>query len=251
MLRLDGKRVAITGAAGVIGSGISARLRHAGAHVTAIDRIESRCNDTMIVSDLADPAMLARLAESLSADPPDILINVAALQCFGLHENHTAAALARLYAINLTCPAILAAAVAAPMRRRGSGQIVNIGSVAGAIPCPWFAAYSSSKAGLAALSQALRRELAGSGVCVTHISPRAARTGFNTTEADRFFEITGTKTDEPEWVADRIVDAILARRDDVTLGRAERFYAVLNSISPRLIDRRFAGRMRSARDKFS
>ena len=251
MLRLDGKRVAITGAAGVIGSGISARLRHAGAHVTAIDRIEARCCDTMLICDLADSAMLARLAKGLSADPSDILVNVAALQCFGLHEKHTAAALARLYAINLTAPAILAAAVAAPMRRRGSGQIVNIGSVAGAIPCPWFAAYSSSKAGLATLSQALRRELAGSGVCVTHISPRAARTAFNTADAHRFLEITGTRTDEPERVADRIVDAILERRDDVTLGRAERFSAVLNSSSPRLIDRRLARRMCSARDKFS
>lgn len=251
MLRLDGKRVAITGAAGSIGSGISARLRHAGAQVMAIDRVEARCCDTMVICDLANPAMLSHLAESLAADPPDILVNVAALHCFGLHENHTAAALARLYAINLTGPAILVAAVAAPMRRRGSGQIVNIGSGAGAIPCPWLAAYSSSKAGLAALSQALRRELAGSGVCVTHISPRATRTAFNTADADRFLENTGTRTDEPERVADRIVDAILARRDDVTLGRAERFYAVLNSISPRLIDRRLAGRMRSARDKFS
>lgn len=121
----------------------------------------------------------------------------------------------------------------------------------GQSPVPRFAAYSSSKAGLAALSQALRRELAGSGVCVTHISPRPARAASNTAEADRFLEVMGARTDEPERVADRIVDAILARRDDVTLGRAERFYAVLNSISPRLIDRRLAGRMRSARDRFS
>lgn len=251
MLRLDGKRVVITGAAGMIGSDISARLRHAGAHVTAVDRIEARCCDTMVICDLADKAMLARFAESISADPPDILVNVAALHGFGLHENHSAVALARLYAINLTAPAILAAAVAAPMRRRGSGQIVNIGSVAGAIPCPWFAAYSSSKAGLAALSQALRRELAGSGVCVTHVSPRAARTAFDTADADPSPEHTGARADEPEQVADRIVDAILARRADVTLGRAERFYAVLNSISPRLLDRRLAGRIGSARDRFA
>ena len=251
MTRLDGQRVAITCAASDLGSDVAARLRHAGAHVIAIDQVEARCCDAMIVTDLADPAALSRLAAELAEVPPDVLVNLSEIQPSWLHGGQAAAALASLDTINLTVPAILARAVAGPMKLRGSGQIVNVGSALGAIHFSWFAACSSSTTGLAALSQALRRELAGSGVCVTHINSRPARTAFNSTDADGFLEVTGTKGDEPEWVADRIVDAILARRGDVFLVRAERFRAMLNAIAPRLIDRILARQMRRAHVELS
>jgi short-subunit dehydrogenase len=155
------------------------------------------------------------------------------------------------YRVNLLVPAMLARAVAGPMRRRGHGQIVNIGSVLGAIPYPWFAAYSSSKAGLAALSQALRRELSGAGVTVTHINPRAARTAFNSDEVNLFLATTGMKADAPQWVAQRIVAAILARRATVSIGAMERFYAALNAIAPALIDAGLAPQIKRARAEFS
>ena len=137
------------------------------------------------------------------------------------------------------------------MRERGSGQIVNIGSVLGSIPYPWFAAYSSSKAGLAALSQGLRRELLGTGVIVTHINPRAARTPFNNAQVNRFLEITGMKADEPDWVAGRIAEAIITRRETVNIGALERVYAALNVIAPKLIDSGLASQIRRARAEFS
>ena len=170
---------------------------------------------------------------------------------FGLHESQTVDELALCYRVNLLVPAVLARAVAAPMRARGNGQIVNIGSVLGAIPYPWFAAYSSSKAGLAALSQGLRRELIGSGVTVSHINPRAARTAFNNIQVNRFLEITGMKADEPEWVAERIAQAILSRRETVNIGTMERIYAALNALSPKLIDNGLATQIRRARTEFS
>ena len=251
MRRLDGQRVAITGAAGGLGAPVAILLAQAGAHTIGIDRSESAACHDSIVTDLSDDDALAALAERLAGDTPDILINIAGVMRFGLHESQPVEALALCYRINLLVPAVLARAVAAPMRRRGSGQIVNIGSVLGAIPYPWFAAYSSSKAGLAAFSQGLRRELGGSGVSVTHVNPRAARTAFNNAEVNRFLEITGMKADAPEWVAQRIVAAILARRPTLSIGAMERVYAVLNAISPRLIDTGLAPQIRRARAEFS
>lgn len=250
MSRLDGRRIAITGAAGGIGTPVARLLRDTGAHVTGIDRVECPGCDASIVTDLSSEADLARLAERLSADCPDILVNIAGVMRFGLHESQPIDALSLCYRINLLVPAILAGAVAAPMKARGSGQIVNIGSVLGAIPYPWFAAYSSSKAGLAALSQGLRRELSGTGVCVTHISPRAARTAFNNSEVNRFLEVTGMNADAPDWVARRIVAAITERRETVTIGVMEKLYAALNAISPKLIDLGLAGQIRKARAEF-
>lgn len=250
MAQLEDKTVAITGAAGGLGAPVAKRLRAAGAQVIGIDRVECPACDASIVTDLSDDAALGQLAERLSSNAPDILVNIAGVMRFGLHEEQPLDALALCYRVNLLVPAVLARAVAAPMRGRGSGQIVNIGSVLGSIPYPWFAAYSSSKAGLAALSQGLRRELAGSGVAVTHINPRAAKTGFNSAQVNRFLEITGMKADEPEWVADRIASAILSRRETLSIGWMERLYAVLNTISPRLIDHGIAPQIKRARAEF-
>jgi short-subunit dehydrogenase len=250
-MSLEGKTVAITGAAGGLGAPVARKLREAGAHVLGIDRIACPgCHESYQV-DLSDDAALAVLADQLTLEPPDILVNVAGVMRFGLHECQPTEALAMCYRVNLLVPAILARAVATPMRKRGSGQIVNIGSVLGAIPYPWFTAYSSSKAGLAALSQGLRRELSGSGVVVTHVNPRAARTPFNNRDVNRFLEITGMKSDEPEWVAQRIASAILAQRETVTIGLLERVFAALNAIAPGLIDSGIAPQIRRARAEFS
>lgn len=250
MQQLDGKRVAITGAAGGLGAPVARLLKEQGAHVTGIDRVECPACDASVITDLSDDGALSALSAGLAASPPDILVNIAGVMRFGLHEEQPIDALALCYRVNLLVPAVLARAVAGPMRARGGGQIVNIGSVLGAIPYPWFAAYSSSKAGLAALSQALRRELAGSGVAVTHINPRAARTPFNNGEVNRFLAITGMKADEPEWVAARIVSAILARRETLSIGMMERVYAALNAIVPRIIDSGLAPQVRKARAEF-
>ncbi len=250
MSQLEGKRVAITGAAGGIGAPVARLLKDRGAIVCGIDRVECEACDESIVTDLSDDAALAQLSDRLAAETPDVLVNIAGVMRFGLHETQPVEALALCYRVNLLVPAVLARAVAAPMRERGSGQIVNIGSVLGSIPYPWFAAYSSSKAGLAALSQGLRRELLGTGVVVTHINPRAARTPFNNAQVNRFLEITGMKADEPQWVARQIAEAIAARRETLNIGLMERIYAALNAVSPKLIDSGLAGQVRRAREEF-
>lgn len=251
MSRLEGKSVVVTGAAGGIGAHVARLLRDRGARVTGIDRVEPVGCDEVIVADLGGDEVLGSLCERLARDTPDILVNIAGVMRFGLHETQSRETLAQCYRINLAVPATLAQAVAGPMRARGSGQIVNIGSVLGSIPYPWFAAYSSSKAGLAALSQALRRELAGSGVTVTHINPRAARTQFNTGDVERFLELAGMKADEPEWVAQRIVETIEARRPQLNIGRIERIYAALNALAPALIDKGLKSQVRRAHVAFS
>lgn len=251
MKPLEGRTAIITGAAGGIGAPVARLLGEAGARTIGIDRVESPACAESIVADLSSDDALAALALRLSESPPDILVNIAGVMRFGLHESQPAEALALCYRVNLLVPSVLCGAVAGPMRLRGSGQIVNIGSVLGSIPYPWFAAYSASKAGLSALSQGLRRELLGSGVAVTHINPRAARTPFNNGQVSRFLQITGMKADEPEWVAQRIASAILSRRPTVNIGAMERVYAALNAISPGLVDGGLASQIRRARAEFS
>lgn len=251
MLQLESQRVVLTGAAGGIGSLVALRLRQRGAHVTSVDRIANLECEVSLISDLADREALAELAKALAERRVDILINLAGLQYFGPLEHQGADAIALGYAVNLVAPAILAGAAMPQMIERGLGQIVNIGSVMGAVPYPYFTAYSSAKAGLKGLSQALRRELAGRGVSVTHIAPRAVRTRFNTSAIEQFMAMTGMNADRPDVVADRIVTAIVRRERDVSIGIAERVFTQLNAAAPGMIDRGLRRQIAAARSLFA
>jgi NAD(P)-dependent dehydrogenase (short-subunit alcohol dehydrogenase family) len=57
------------------------------------------------------------------------------------------------------------------MRKRGSGLIVNISSIAGRMSLPFFGVYHASKWALEGYSLALRSELASSGVDVVVVEP--------------------------------------------------------------------------------
>lgn len=250
MKPLERKKVCITGAAGGIGARVAEMLAAHGAEVFGLDRVPAPACHSSRVVDLADHAQLGQICADLAGDPPDILVNIAGVLPFGLLENLSADAVALCYQVNLIAPAQLCRAVAGPMRTRGTGHIVNIGSGLGSVPYPWFAPYSSSKAGLAALSQALRRELAGSGVAVTHICPRAARTPLNSPDVNRFLDVMKMRADDPELVARWITNAIIARRPTLNIGFMESFFAKLNALAPSLIDSGLAKQVRRARSQF-
>ncbi|WP_374651020.1 SDR family NAD(P)-dependent oxidoreductase, partial [Rhizorhabdus sp.] len=126
------------------------------------------------------------------------------------------------------------------------GRIVNIGSVFGSIPFAHFVSYSSAKAGLKGFSQALRRELAGSGVEVTHVAPRAVRTPLNSERVMALAEITKMHLDAPEYVADRIALAIEKGERDVVIGFPESVFVRLNALMPTMIDKALAANDRKA-----
>jgi short-subunit dehydrogenase len=249
--RLEGKCVILTGAAGGIGSLVSAQLRGRGAYVTGVDRVDCSACDETIIGDLASREGLNALADTLAARQVDILINSAGVQYFGPAERQSQDSLWMGYAVNLIAPVALTAAVLPQMKTRGSGQIVNIGSVLGSINYPYFAAYSSSKAGLEGYSEGLRRELHGLGIAVTHFCPRAVNTAFNNDAVNRFLSLAGMTADDPAFVADRIVTAIIARKAFASIGIKERIFAAINALMPGVIDAGLAGQTVKARQLFS
>ena len=107
----------------------------------------------------------------------------------------------------------------------------------GSIAFPCFAAYSASKFALRGFSQALRRELSGSGVGVTYIAPRAVKTPFNPPVVHRMAALGMMHMDDPLWVAQKIVRAIEKGKDEVYLGFPESLFARVNALLPRIVDR--------------
>lgn len=240
-MRFEGESIVITGGAGELGGRIATLARAAGADVTVMDRQAPAFGGVRYLAcDLATPHGSDAAAEALAKLPCDRLIHLAGVQYFGPAEAEPAQQLERTLNINLLAPMRLSQAVLPAMRTRGRGQIAFVGSIFGSINFAHFASYSSSKAGLRAYSQALRRELGGSGVDVTYVAPRAVKTGFNSAKVLQFAALTKMAMDDPDRVARQILDAVAARRNDVYLGFPEALFVRLNAIAPRLVDRALA-----------
>ncbi|HEX6828520.1 MAG TPA: SDR family NAD(P)-dependent oxidoreductase, partial [Burkholderiales bacterium] len=137
------------------------------------------------------------------------------------------------------------------MIARGRGRIVNIGSTFGAIAFAHFAAYSATKFALRGFSEALRRELEGTGVGVTYVSPRATRTAANPEAVYRLTEQAGNAVDTPEIIAPLVADAIEQGRCELQIGAPESLFTRINALFPRLVDAALRKQNRAAREALS
>lgn len=220
---LKGKTVYITGGTGGIGSPLVEMLRQAGAAVTAHDLTKE--------GDLV--AGLDKICAQLQANTPDILINMAGYNVLDYCENQDLKAVVDL---NMMVPMRLTQAVLTKMKARNSGQIINMGSMTALIPLPHLTGYVASKAGLKGFNDSLRRELGGTQIKLTYISPRAVRTGMNSGVKARVNELTKVKYDEPNTVAKRIFSAIVKADAEARIGWPERLFAIINANWPFVID---------------
>lgn len=235
----DGRTVVVTGGLGGIGSALVTRLRAAGAQVRVVDRANE---SGVIQADLSDPEAVELLCARLARERVDILVNLAGLLWFGRLPDQPPAHLEAMIRVNLEAPIRLTRAVLPGMLARGQGQIVNVGSVFGALPYPHFATYSATKAGLRGFSEALGREYAGRGISVTHVAPRAVATALNSGLIPELHRRTGVVSDSPDRVADLLFRAIRDDRKRLTIGFPERLFAALNGIAPGLIDHGVIGK---------
>lgn len=249
-MKLKDKVIMITGASGGIGSAMALQLGKRGAALVLVDRDATKAAEFgadlkaagvsvhSLTGDLAAPGVPAQLVgQTIAArGRVDILINCAGIQNFGFAADETAERTARLFTVNTVAPIALANAVLPHMLRQRSGHIVNIGSIFGSIGFPCFAAYSASKFALRGYSEALRRELAGSGVSVTYVAPRFTKTALNGSAVTRMAAQLGMNQDEPAVVARRVVAAIEAGGKDHYLGWPESLFVRINSLLPRLVN---------------
>ena len=249
-MKLDKPRVILTGAAGGIGTELACRLAAQGARLALLDRNETALKQTLerigkathqpmiLPVDLLDAsARTGAVDEAMTAmGGVDMLINNAGMLSFRPFSEEDPEVLSRIVQLNTLVPMQLTRQVVQYMLDQGKGRIVNVGSTFGSIAFAWFAAYSASKFGLRGFSEALRRELEDTGVGVTYVAPRAVRTKLNSSAIYRMAESVKMNMDEPEMVADKIIQAIARGRKDVYLGFPESLFARINAILPRLVD---------------
>lgn len=181
------RSVLVTGASTGIGRTTAGMLRDRGYRVLVTARKADdlaeleREGFEAIPLDLADPDSVAACAKAAiehTGGGPWGLFNNAGFGLPGAVEDLTRDALRHQFEVNLFGTVDLTRRLLPAMRRAGSGRIVMNSSVVGFFALPFRGAYSASKFALEGISDALRRELAGTGVFVSLIQPGPVRSRF-------------------------------------------------------------------------
>jgi NAD(P)-dependent dehydrogenase (short-subunit alcohol dehydrogenase family) len=182
--------VLVTGAGSGLGQAIGLALAERGYRVFGTVRDGQRARELEAAQlgaerpvrylplELTSRLDLAAVTATLrSAGGLDALVHNAGFGVFGPVEDVEADAAARQFAVNVLGPLELTRSLLPQLRDR-RGRVIWIGSLAGRLALPFQAHYSATKAAIAALSDALRMELAPMGVQVCCVEPGDFATGF-------------------------------------------------------------------------
>jgi NADP-dependent 3-hydroxy acid dehydrogenase YdfG len=217
------RQVLITGATSGIGLACARAFAALGASLTVTgrraERLESLANDltgsiTVVPFDVTDRAATQAALQDLP--PPDVVVNNAGLASgLGpLHEGDFADWDAMLDT-NVKGLLNVSRTVLPAMVQRGTGHVINIGSIAGHEVYPGGAVYCASKHATDALTKGMRQDLIGTGVKVSTVDPGMVETEFSivrfggdTDRASKVYEGVDALTAEDVaeavvWIVDR------------------------------------------------
>jgi len=250
-MQLKDTRALVTGAGGGIGRAIVGELVRNGAQVLMVDMSAQaldaavaelgslRDRVEMHAADLTSAEARARLCSlaRIWRGGVNVLINNAGLNPFGLYEDLAPRQIDMALAVNLQAPMHLCQALLPHLRTRTPAAIINTGSVFGAIGYPGYAAYAATKFALRGFTEALRREIEGSGVTVQYLAPRATRTPINSSSVEQMNRELGVAMDPPERVARELVSLLRSGRSSAVIGWPEKLFVKINALIPALVDR--------------
>jgi NADP-dependent 3-hydroxy acid dehydrogenase YdfG len=237
---LSGEVAIVTGASSGIGAATARELARRGATVVLAARragmleaevrsIREAGGEAIAVpTDVTDPSDVAMLAERTSAEVGrvDVLVNNAGAFWSRSLASSRPDEITGLVQVNLLGAMLLTRAVLPGMLTRRHGAIISVSSLSGRVAMEPL--YSATKYGLRGFSLALRRQLAGTGVSVSLVSP-----GNINTEMTK--HIT-TRLPEPSLVATTIADLVRRPRREVVVPGRHYAIAWLEQLLPTLAD---------------
>jgi len=237
---LAGGSAAITGAARGIGRATALALLRQGMKVAIgdVDLEAARLtaeelgpSAVALALDVTERASFSAFLDAAEAQlgPLDVLVNNAGIMPIGAFLREDDLTARRILDINVHGVILGMKLVLPRMIARERGHVLNIASLAGKYGLPGGATYCASKAAVINLSRAVRKELRGTGVEISIISPVAVNTELGLGLAEprqRQFQKV-----EPQQVADAIVQTLQVPRFDVhvpkQLAVSERVSALL------------------------
>ena len=178
--RFSGKVALVTGASSGIGAAVASRLRDEGARVASLD-LHAKAPEGVLslAGDVSRSADVDRAVADAQRElgPIDVLVCSAGVPGASLATvDVTDEEWRRVMGINADGVFFCNRAVIPGMVERGYGRIVNVASIAGKEGNPMAGAYSASKAAVIAMTKAIGKDLARSGVIVNCVAPAVIET---------------------------------------------------------------------------
>jgi len=183
---LEGKSGLIVGGTGDIGRAVAKTLAEEGlaVHLTSRSKTRARALADRIggqghILDFQDTDNLEKSLESLMesvGEIPDIVVNTAGVFTLGLISDTPLEIFRQSLKVNLEGPFAVIRCLLPKMITRGSGLIVNVGSVAGRVAYPENVSYSSAKYGLRGLHEVLVEEIKETELKACLLEPSATNT---------------------------------------------------------------------------
>jgi short-subunit dehydrogenase len=231
-LVLNEKVVIITGASSGIGRALAFGFARRAARVVLVARREDRLeavrreiepytSDVLILpADVTDDKQLQNVVSRTlgTFGRIDILVYTAGVMPGGALPDHAPDRIEQMLRVNLWSAIRLTQLALPHMLVNHQGYILNIGSGLGRTAMPALAPYVASKYGLAGFTDALRRELAGSGIELTLVLPTWTHTEMLTPEAEDLVRRYGFRVDDPDNVAEHAVLALVHGDHEIILG---------------------------------
>ena len=193
-MKLEGQVALVTGGSRSIGRSIALAFAREGAAVgvnynrhteeaqSTVREIEALGRRALPVkADTSQRAQVQEMVEEVAArlGPIDILVNNAGVQKRVYFLDLEEGDWDWMLGVNLKGYFQVGQAVAARMKARGKGKIINISSEAAGFPAQRMTAYCVSKAGVAMLTKCMALELAPYGIRVNALAPGLTRTDIN------------------------------------------------------------------------
>lgn len=209
----------VTGASSGIGYEISKYLAKRGYDIIAVARNrqalenlkkEIGTNVQIFCIDLSIIDNCIKLYEKFKEDDIDVLINNAGFGMYGNFDILDMNKEIEMINVNILACDILTKLFLKDMKKRDSGYILNVGSIAGFMPGPLMSSYYASKSYVVKLTQAIRKELkkSKSGVSVSVLCPGPVNTNFNNTAGVKF----AVRPLSSEYVAKYAVDMLFKKK---------------------------------------
>jgi NADP-dependent 3-hydroxy acid dehydrogenase YdfG len=230
----------VTGASSGIGAATARELARRGAKVVLaarrVDELEAqvqairgaRGEAVAIPTNVADSAQVTLLVERAMAafGRVDVLVNNAGAGWLRPLASSSPDEVVGLLEVNLLGAMLLTRAVLPGMLERRHGAIISVGSLSGRVAMEPL--YSATKYGLRGFSLALRRQVVGSGVSVSLVSPGNIETAMT--------KHVRARMPKPDLVATTIADLVTHPRREVVIPRRHYAIAWLEQALPTMAD---------------